>query len=300
MASTVRAWMRASRLHAQANVALPLAYGQALAWSELGTFDAWLAVWIHAFGLADQLFIVWANDAADAESDALNATPTPFSGGSRVIPLGLLRPRDLLVGAALAAAVLLGIAGYLQLAHGRVVMLPLAMLAIALLWAYSFAPLRLSYRGHGELLQAAGVGVVLPMVGFHAQGGPIGATPWLALVPSAALGWAGNVLTALPDAPSDAATSKRTYPVRRGQLRARRAALAVAAAAIVATPMAAPGASEGAVLAVAGAAGACLALAGAVGRRAVPGTRACTTFVALGGGAISVAFGGWTLALVVG
>jgi 1,4-dihydroxy-2-naphthoate octaprenyltransferase len=102
----------------------------------------------------------------------------------------------------------------------------------ALLWAYSFPPLRLSYRGYGELLQGVGVGVVLPVIGFYVQAGSFEGFPWLGLWPCFLLGYAGNLLTSLPDYPGDRTANKRTYPVRRGQFDARRHALELLVVAI--------------------------------------------------------------------
>jgi 1,4-dihydroxy-2-naphthoate octaprenyltransferase len=101
--------------------------------------------------------------------------------------------------------------------------------------AYSFPPLRLSYRGGGELLQGLGCGVVLPLVGYYLQAGTLGSFPLAVLFPSFLLAAAGNVTTALPDHPADRAADKRTYPVRLGQLTARRHVLqSIALAAFIA------------------------------------------------------------------
>ena len=49
---------------------------------------------------------------------------------------------------------------------GRPYVLLFAAVGLLLLWAYSFAPLRLNYRGGGELLEAAGLGGVMPLIGY--------------------------------------------------------------------------------------------------------------------------------------
>ena len=94
-----------------------------------------------------------------------------------------------------------------------------------LVWAYNLPPLRLAYRGHGEVVQGLGTGVVLPLLGFYVQAGGFAGVVWPALVPMVLLGAVGNIITALPDHPSDLASGKRSYPVRRGQWLARRHAL---------------------------------------------------------------------------
>jgi 1,4-dihydroxy-2-naphthoate octaprenyltransferase len=236
-----RAWIASARPLAQANVAVPLVFGQALAYHATGRFDWLLALAIHAFGVVDQLFIVWANDVADVAGDAANDSPTPFSGGSRVLPDGKLSLRALARAAQVAAVLVVGIGAALAYRDSRPTPLVLALLAIALLHAYSFAPLRLSYRGEGEVLQGLGVGVVLPVFAFDVQAGGIDAFPWRVLVATFLLGWAGNVTTALPDARADAAVDKRTIAVRFGVRRAEiSSVLAIAAAAVVAAAVGPP------------------------------------------------------------
>jgi 1,4-dihydroxy-2-naphthoate polyprenyltransferase len=217
-----RSWVQASRPLAQANVALPLLIGQALAWRSTGAFDVALCGLLAVWGLLDQLFIVYANDYADRDADAANPTPTLFSGGSRVLVEGKLVPRSLARAAWLAFALLGALSTWLALGWGRPLTLVAWLAAGLLLWAYSFPPLRLSYRGGGEWLQALGTGGVLPLLGFATQAGGLTAFPWPALAATLTLGYAGNLLTALPDLDADAACGKRTFPVRHGATWARR------------------------------------------------------------------------------
>lgn len=224
--SHLRAWVRASRLPSQSYIFLPLLLGQglglqghALSWS--------VFVLTHLFGLSLQLFIVYANDVADQETDRANTTATLFSGGSRVLVQGLLRPGQLLAAALAAATLGLVCSGVLWLVHGRWLCPPLAALGLLLLWMYSFPPVRLSYRGGGELLQMVGVGAVLPIYGYHAQSGAVAGFPWsllLALLPSHL---ACALATTLPDEPSDRSSRKRTAAVLLGPRATRTAIVAL-------------------------------------------------------------------------
>lgn len=222
---------------------MPLLLGQALAFAAHGKFSWRALALVQVFGVLDQLFIVFANDYADAESDRLNDTYAPYSGGSRVIPQGKLSAQSLRMAAISMAVALLGVSVW-----GAAIMdLPWTLgawgLALGLMWAYSFPPLRLSYRGHGELLQGLGLGVVLPGLGFYAQAGTFEGLAIASLLPVFILGYAGNVATSLPDHPSDLASQKRSYPVRVGQFRARRHCLELIAIAVCFTPLVIPGAS---------------------------------------------------------
>lgn len=210
------AWLQASRLPSQSYIALPLLIGQALAAARGQPWRPEILVAVLLFGLFDQLYIVWANDYADQETDLRNRTPTLFSGGSRVLAEGRVDPSDLLGAATLAAALALGVSAWLALVEGRWLIVPLALVALAMLWAYSFPPLRLSYRGGGELLQAAGTSLVLPFYGYYAQAGTAGGFPWLASVALFPTQLACALATSMPDEPSDRESGKRTASVRLG------------------------------------------------------------------------------------
>lgn len=232
----MRAWVQALRPLAQANLFFPLLYGQALAFAVAGAF-AWSGFGLAlAFGLLDHAFIVLMNDVADEAADRFGATKTLVSGGSRVLVEGRLSRRAMR-RAGVTAGAALPLLGAWQLARGQGPwVLVGAALAVALLWAYSFPPLRLSYRGHGEWLQAAGVGAVLPAVGFALQAGSLHGLPVEALLPSVALGHAGNLLTSLPDFEGDRAAAKGSHPVRTSPAHTRSVALATSIGATLAAP----------------------------------------------------------------
>lgn len=236
----VRAWIQASRPLSQANIAIPLLLGEMLAYVECMRLDVGMLVLAHVFGLLDQLFIVWANDVADEDADALNDRPTLLSGGSRVLQQGRLTARQLSRAAIVAALAMLGLSVYAAVGLSRPAM-PLGWaLAVVLLWAYSFPPARLSYRGAGALTQAFGVMVLLPLLGFYLQCGDIRGFPWAALAPMLALGVAGNIVTALPDREADDEVGKQTWPVLYGAARARKHCLQLIALGALGTPWVLP------------------------------------------------------------
>lgn len=224
------AWIQAARPLAQANLAAPLLFGQALAFAITERFDARLLGLLALFGVLDQLFIVFANDVADAEHDSPEAR-TLFSGGSGVIGEGKI-PRATLARAALVAYALLGVLSLVLAWLATPWALAAWALAGALLHAYSFPPLRRSYRGGGELLQGLGIGAVLPLLGFAVQAGTLERYPWPTLAATVLLGVAGNVATALPDHAADRRAHKRTWPVKLGVVRAAWACLGLTVAAI--------------------------------------------------------------------
>lgn len=228
----IRTALAASRPLAHANIAPGLLFGQALAYRLEGAFSWHAFVVVHLFGILDHLFIVFANDYADRETDS--PARTLVSGGSGVIVEGRATPRTIGCAAVASGVALLG----LGLAHGAV-LFGLAVLAIALMLAYSYPPLRLSHRGQGEWLQGVGVGLVLPWVGYHVQTGEVDA-PFAAFLGPVLLAAASHVVTAMPDLEADRLAEKRTLPVRLGATRAARVAMVTTAIGVVLTLAFAP------------------------------------------------------------
>ena len=182
-----------------------------------------------AFGALCQAYALYLNDYADETLDRRNESYW-LSGGSRVIPDGLLRGSQL-YGAALGLAGGLVLLGLLAWVGGRPWMPVLTLTALALGWSYSLAPVRASYGGFGELHQAVSCGVLLPVIGYYLQSGTLVTFPWPVLLPLALIYFASNIVTALPDVSSDRQGGKRSYPVRHGTARARTHALLLLGAA---------------------------------------------------------------------
>lgn len=210
------AWLRSARPASQLYLALSLAVGWRIAAAAGHPPDSTLLLLLHGYGVAQQLFIVWANDLADAETDAQNRTATPFSGGSRVLPMGLLTAASLRVAATAAATVALLLTIVMALRFDAFWSPLFGLSGLLLLQAYSFPPLRLSYRGGGTWLQVAGLGLHLPLFALYLSGAsltPAVLLPLLCLLPAQV---ACAIATTLPDEPSDRASHKRSFTVVHG------------------------------------------------------------------------------------
>lgn len=213
------AWTRASRLPSQLYLLLPLTLGQFLAFYYGALWSQTLFLLSLLYSLCLQLFIVYANDLADYETDKLNQTATPFSGGSRVLVRNLLSVRELKLGAFLCLNITVLLGFFFAYTKQDFSVLALSLIGPLLLWMYSYPPFKLSYRGGGELLQALGLALVLPLLGFMIQGGIQIQTCFflaLALFPSHL---ACATSTAIPDAASDHLSNKKTFVVSLGPYR---------------------------------------------------------------------------------
>ncbi len=225
--SKFAAWIQASRLPSQAYIFFPILLGEMIAYCRTGTLNWPVFGVLHVFGLCIQLYIVYANDYADHVIDRLNATYTIFSGGSRVLVDGKLSRLEIGVAAWTMVACSLLTGGLLHMIFQRAFALLFVLLALFLLYAYSFPPIRLSYRGGGEILQMFGVAVVLPIFSYYAQTGHLSRFPMMifwVLVPT---NLACAIATSLPDEPSDRQGHKRTMSVLLGNRGAKICILAL-------------------------------------------------------------------------
>jgi 1,4-dihydroxy-2-naphthoate polyprenyltransferase len=201
--------------------------------------DAGLYLMGQAAVTSFQLMTHYANDYFDYQADVANRTPTRWSGGSRVLVSGALRP-----GVALAAALLLaGLGVLITFALARqpgtaAWVAPLLLLTGALSWAYSAPPLRLHSTGLGELDTAVIVTGLVPLLGFYLQAPGLVGLPvlLLALVPLALLQVAMLLAIEFPDAEGDRAVGKNTLVVRLGAEAGARLYLAVVAIAYLSLP----------------------------------------------------------------
>jgi len=214
--STLKGWIQASRLPSQSYIFFPILLGQAIYYSQTSRFSLNVFLLLHLYGLFLQLFIVYANDRADIATDRLNTTYTMFSGGSRTLVTGLITIRENCVAVITVVVLNAAVGLALTALYQRTLALPLIAFSLGLLWMYSFPPVRLSYRGAGEILQMLGVGLVLPVFGYYGQSGSFNGFPvhLLAFILPCQLACA--MCTALPDEPSDRTSSKRTAAVLLG------------------------------------------------------------------------------------
>jgi 1,4-dihydroxy-2-naphthoate polyprenyltransferase len=184
-----------------------------------------------------------ANDLFDDVSgaDAANVTPTPFSGGSRVIQYGLVSRRRMLAACigfyALAVGlglVLAGERGWWLLAIGA------AGLFLSL--AYSLPPLALVRRGLGEPVTALGFGPVMVTGTYYVCARTWSWEAFYVSLPVAVLIALVLYVDQVPDRRGDAAVGKRTLIVRWPQ---ERVVLGYAVAAATAFALVAVGALAG-------------------------------------------------------
>ncbi len=161
---------------------------------------------------------------------------SPFSGGKRVMVDGLLSRRQTWVVAAVSYA--LGIViGLAIVAWREPAVLPLGVVGVALAFTYHAPPLKLSYRGAGELAVGLAYGPLIAAGTVIVQHGTVPRWAVLAALPLGLLIAAFLWVNEFPDHDSDRAAHKLTLVVRLGRPAAATGFAIIVAVALLATAL---------------------------------------------------------------
>lgn len=195
-------------------------------------------LWAQVAITSAQLMTHYANDYYDLWADRANRTPTNWSGGSRMLALGLL-PVDTALWMALGLG---GISLAANLYISTVIQpgwttFLVMFTAQALAWYYSAPPLRLHSTGLGEITTAVVVTGLTPLTGYVAQAGAIGSEILLAVLPLCCMQVMMLLAVEFPDYEGDKRAGKRTLMVRIGPAAGARLYVALAIAAYAMLPL---------------------------------------------------------------
>lgn len=220
-----RAWKEAVRPLSLTASLIPVLLGGALAFSVLHTLNVWLFVLTLAGGLMIQAGTNMINDWKDADRDSDNAEGIrPFTGGSRMIQLGLISRADM----GFFGMVLSGIAaviGFYLVSVSGWGLIPLVLYGLIAGVFYTSEKGRFSFinlaPGLAEFLIATTFGVLMTMGAFYVQTGYFTLQAFLISLPVAVFISSVLLVNQFQDADSDAKSGKKTLVVRLGKLKAK-------------------------------------------------------------------------------
>lgn len=165
------------------------------------------------FTWVTHLMTHYCNEYYDLEPDRANVSPSPWTGGSRVLVKGLLAPELSLRIAYALAAVSVGLALLMPTMSARV----LCLLAIFFSWEYSAPPFKLEALGLGEATVTLVLNILVPVLGYCLQSGGLQPHPLLlVLIPLGIIEYIRMMVMNMADWESDATTWKKTLVVRIG------------------------------------------------------------------------------------
>jgi len=193
---------------------LPVVLGAVIGYRS-GFFNWMLFALTLAGALLIHLGVNTANDYFDAKTgaDDVNTTPTPFSGGSRVIQYGLL-PAPAVLSLSTAAYAVGGVIGlYLALTRGLPILL-IGLLGLLVSYGYTAPPMKWVYRGVGELAVGVGFGPLLVLGSYFVQAQSFTLEAFLASLPVGMLVMLILYVNEIPDRTWDDEAGKKTFVAR--------------------------------------------------------------------------------------
>ncbi len=208
--------LRTTRLPFVSATIVPVVLGIAIAATH-GAFDWFTALLTIIGATCVQLGLNVANDVFDSVqgADDANVTPTQFSGGSRVIQYGLVSLRGMAGLATLFYGIAAVIGIILLVLRGSPALLAIGVIGFIVSIGYTAPPLKLVYRGLGEIAVAIGFGPLMLLGAYVVQtGGTLSWEPFVASLPIALLVTMILYVNEIPDRRGDARAGKRTLPVR--------------------------------------------------------------------------------------
>jgi 4-hydroxybenzoate polyprenyltransferase len=230
-------WLFALKPASWPKLLVPALFGQSLGAAAAGSFSAGAAAFGVAFTVFDIAYIVLLNDWADREVDAIKRRRFPHAGSAKTIPDGILPASRVLAAGVLAGISAIGTSLFAAVLLSRPWLAAGGLLSVGIFAFYSLPPVRLNYRGGGELLEMLGVGAVLPWLNAYAVSGRM-LTPELSLlIGFLPLCLASAIASGLSDEESDRAGGKRTFVTSFGNRAARRTVERLVLVAALAWPL---------------------------------------------------------------
>ncbi|MCU0916097.1 MAG: 1,4-dihydroxy-2-naphthoate octaprenyltransferase [Planctomycetes bacterium] len=196
----------------------PVLVGAALGYAVAGSFEVGLFVLAVLAIMALHGGANVVNDYFDSLSrnDWVNENPTPFSGGRQFIQKGILSPQATLLAGLAYLAVGAGIGLVIVALAQSAFILGIGVAGVLGAFFYTAGPLRLGYRGVGEIVIGILFGI-LPVYGsYYLQARSIDLLPLLPAVIVAILIFLVILINEFPDLPADRQVDKRTMIVVLG------------------------------------------------------------------------------------
>ena len=187
------------------------ALGQAVGIAATGRVDPAGLTFGVVFTVLHLVFVVLLNDWGDQDVDALKRRLFPAACSPKTIPDGILDATTVGQLGVAAGLMALGTAGLAEALLGRPGLFVGGVVAVALFWAYTLPPIRLNYRGGGELLEMIGVGFCLPWINAYMQSGNAMPGGLVVLPGYALLCLASALASGLADEESDRLGGQQTF-----------------------------------------------------------------------------------------
>jgi 1,4-dihydroxy-2-naphthoate octaprenyltransferase len=217
-------WFVAARPQFFTATIIPIALGAAIAWNRAGVLD-WGLFWLTLIGgIFIHAGLDYSNDYYDYKTgnDVVNKTPTPFSGGSRFLRDGTLKPGQVLLASLICFAIGSAIGLYINYLLKTNVILMIGIIGVFLAFFYTGEPLKIGYTRCAEAATGLGFGPLMVIGSYYVQARSISWQVLWASVPIGILIALVQYINQFPDYEADKKAHKNNTVVMLGKEKAVR------------------------------------------------------------------------------
>ncbi|KYC50136.1 MAG: 1,4-dihydroxy-2-naphthoate octaprenyltransferase [Candidatus Methanofastidiosum methylothiophilum] len=186
----------------------------------IGKFDLTVYILGYLSMFLIEFATVISNEYYDYETDRINKNYSQFTGGSRMLVDGkitFIETKIAIAGALFIISIFGLILAYMTSFYAILILL----IGLILGLSYTVPPIKLSYRGLGEIDVGITHSFYIVLAGFLLQSPAIGTTfPWLISIPLFFAVFGAIILAGFPDLDADKKVGKKTLTVLLGQKRA--------------------------------------------------------------------------------
>ena len=213
-------WMKELRAPFFTATIVPVLLGTTIAWYDAGIFNITRFVLTLIAALCLDAGTNMINDYFDYRSGCdlhpqYKKFSTPFFGGSRLLPEGILKPRDVFVAAILSFGLGGTLGVFLAFEVGWVVVL-IGFVGVFSGYFYT----KLASRGMGEFFVFLNAGPLVVIGSYYVQAQTLTTQPIVASLPIGLLIASVLWINEVPDSQADRAAGKNTLVVRLGKKKA--------------------------------------------------------------------------------
>jgi 1,4-dihydroxy-2-naphthoate octaprenyltransferase len=215
-------WIIAVRPQFFTATIVPIALGAAVARHNTGSFD-WGLFWLTLIGgIFIHAGLDFTNDYYDFKTgnDVVNKTPTPFSGGSRFLREGILKPRQVQTAGFICFAAGSAIGLYLNYICGGYTILLIGIVGVFIAYFYNADPLKIGYTRLSELSTGLGFGTLMVLGAYYVQARKLSWEAFFVSIPIAILIALVQFINQFPDYEADKAVGKNNTVVMAGKAKA--------------------------------------------------------------------------------
>jgi 1,4-dihydroxy-2-naphthoate octaprenyltransferase len=215
---SLSAWWQAFRFHYVPPSYLPAMLGAVVSWSIAGSFHTVLFLITAVCVTLNHIALNMTDDYFDylhSVDRAHGGGANPYTGGSRTLTGGLIRPEQMRAAFTLFYALTTAGGATLAIASGWPVLV-FGAVGVLSSFFYTAPPVRYAYRGLGELSQLVNFGATIGLGSYYVQARTLSLEALVAVLPLGFMMFSMIVINEIPDVEGDLKGGKRTLVVLLG------------------------------------------------------------------------------------